>query len=192
MLCEGIFVYINIRESPSFWKGGPLVTAVHKSNVLSITDGLFRESVINVQKDFKDVKLEEQLVDSMVYRMFREPHMFDVVVAPNLYGDILSDGAAALVGSLGLVGSANIGDKFVMGEPVHGSAPDIAGRGISNPIAAIRSGAFLLENLGYTREANRIYAAVDAVLEQGTELTPDMGGNGTTEGVTQNIIKNLK
>jgi homoisocitrate dehydrogenase len=169
----------------------PLVTAVHKSNVLSITDGLFRESVINVHKDFKDIRLEEQLVDSMVYRLFREPHMFDVVVAPNLYGDILSDGAAALAGSLGLVGSANIGDSFVMGEPVHGSAPDIAGKGISNPIAAIRSGAFLLENLGYTKEANRIYSAVDSVLEGKTELTPDMGGNGTTEGVTKDIIKNL-
>ena len=81
-----------LRQSPNFWKGGPMVTAVHKSNVLSISDGLFRESVINIHKEFSDVKLEEQLVDSMVYRMFREPEKFDVIVAPNLYGDILSDG----------------------------------------------------------------------------------------------------
>lgn len=101
--------------------------------------------------------------------------------------------AAALVGSLGLVASANVGDSFVMGEPVHGSAPDIAGRGISNPIAAIRSGALLLENLGYTKEANRIYSAVDAVLEEESpNLTPDMGGNNTTDGVTQKVIENLK
>jgi homoisocitrate dehydrogenase len=96
----------------------PLVTMVHKSNVLSVTDGLFRESVKEVHAlDFSAIKLDEQLVDSMVYRLFREPHLFDVVVAPNMYGDIISDGAAALVGSLGLVASANVGDSFVMGEP---------------------------------------------------------------------------
>ena len=100
--------------------------------------------------------------------------------------------AAALVGSLGLVASANVGDSFVMGEPVHGSAPDIAGKGIANPIAAIRSGALLLENLGYISEANKIYSAVDIVLERHPkDLTPDMGGNGTTEQVTLEIIKNL-
>lgn len=102
------------------WFGAPQVTVVHKSNVLSLTDGLFRESVLNVAKkhpEFKGVKIEEQLVDSMVYRLFREPQKFDVAVAPNLYGDIISDGAAALVGSLGLVASANVGDKFVVGEP---------------------------------------------------------------------------
>lgn len=89
--------------------------------------------------------MDEQLVDSMVYRLFREPHVFDVVVAPNLYGDIISDGAAALVGSLGVVSSVNAGDDFFMGEPVHGSAPDIAGQDKANPIAAIRSAALLLE-----------------------------------------------
>ncbi|KAJ1562574.1 homoisocitrate dehydrogenase, partial [Nowakowskiella sp. JEL0078] len=147
----------------------PKVTVVHKSNVLSVTDGLFRESVLAVSKenpqfgsDFID--LEEQLVDSMVYRLFREPHLFDVVVAPNLYGDIISDGAAALVGSLGVVASANVGDNFVLGEPVHGSAPDIAGKGIANPIAAIRSAALLLEYMKLTSEASRIYSAVDKLL----------------------------
>lgn len=95
----------------------PKVTIVHKSNVLSVSDGLFRESCRSVSKDpkYASIEVEEQLVDSMVYRLFREPHCFDVCVAPNLYGDILSDGAAALVGSLGVVGSANVGDSFVIG-----------------------------------------------------------------------------
>ncbi|KAI8823347.1 uncharacterized protein EV422DRAFT_520652 [Fimicolochytrium jonesii] len=173
----------------------PKVTVVHKSNVLSVTDGLFRESVLAVQSEkpeYAAVKVEEQLVDSMVYRMFREPHVFDVAVAPNLYGDIISDGAAALVGSLGVVASANVGDNFVLGEPVHGSAPDIAGKGIANPIAAIRSAALLLEHLGLPAEAARIHAAVDKVLLGGKEsLTPDLGGRNTTEGVTGAVIRSL-
>lgn len=111
---------------------GPLLTITHKSNVLSVTDGLFRETVRKVYnenvKKYESVSVQEQIVDSMVYRMFREPEIFDVVVAPNLYGDILSDGAAALVGSLGVVPSANVGDGFVIGEPCHGSAPDIEGK----------------------------------------------------------------
>ncbi|KAJ3040037.1 homoisocitrate dehydrogenase [Rhizophlyctis rosea] len=179
------------------WEGKPRVTVVHKSNVLSVSDGLFRESVLAVRNGedpaFKtDVDLEEQLVDSMVYRMFREPHKFDVAVAPNLYGDIISDGAAALVGSLGVVASANVGDSFVLGEPVHGSAPDIAGKGIANPVAAIRSAALLLEHMGLDSEATRIHSAVDRVLsEQASSLTPDLGGKGTTQGVTDAIIKAL-
>ncbi|KAJ3073908.1 homoisocitrate dehydrogenase [Quaeritorhiza haematococci] len=174
----------------------PKVTAIHKSNVLSISDGLFRESIHAVRKEnpeFEKVVLEEQLVDSMVYRLFREPHVFDVVVAPNLYGDIISDGAAALVGSLGVVAGANVGDKFVIGEPVHGSAPDIAGKGIANPIAAIRSAALLLQYIGFSKEATRIYAAVDKVLGEGDldVLTPDLGGKGSTKGVTEAVIGNL-
>lgn len=136
-------------------RGKAKVTVCHKSNVLSVTDGLFRTSVRSVyEKDqvsqgglgrYQGIALDEQLVDSMVYRLFREPHVFDVVVAPNLYGDIISDGAAALVGSLGVVSSVNAGDNFFMGEPVHGSAPDIAGKNMANPIASIRSAALLLE-----------------------------------------------
>lgn len=170
------------------------VTVVHKSNVLSTTDGLWRETVKGVQgeeKAFGSVKVEEQLVDSMVYRMFREPEVFDVVVAPNLYGDILSDGAAALVGSLGLVPSANVGDNFAVGEPVHGSAPDIAGQDKANPIAAIRSAALLLEHMGMGEQAKRIYDAVNAVLLEGKLLTPDLGGKATTTEVTDAICRGL-
>ncbi|CAM0135738.1 homoisocitrate dehydrogenase [Umbelopsis sp. WA50703] len=182
-------------EAERFWKHKPRVTIVHKSNVLSVTDGLFRETVRGVKEQnaekYANVDMEEQLVDSMVYRMFREPEAFDVVVAPNLYGDIISDGAAALVGSLGVVPSANVGDSFVMGEPVHGSAPDIAGKNIANPVAAIRSAALLLEHLGYTKEALQVYGAVDKVLSEATYLTPDLGGKSTTSEVTEAILKNL-
>ena len=133
----------------------PSVTVTHKSNVLSQSDGLFRETCRAVYdanaNEYGGIEYKEQIVDSMVYRMFREPEIFDVVVAPNLYGDILSDGAAALVGSLGVVPSANVGDNFAIGEPCHGSAPDIEGKGISNPVATIRSTALMLEFMGYQK-----------------------------------------
>jgi len=173
------------------------LTIVHKSNVLSVTDGLFRETVRAVpglsesEGRYDSVNVDEQLVDSMVYRMFREPEVFDVAVAPNMYGDIISDAAAALVGSLGLVPSVNAGDSFVMGEPVHGSAPDIVGKGIANPIAAIRSAAMLLTHLGHHEAAKRIDNAVDSVLREGDILTPDLGGTSRTEDVTEAIVKRI-
>lgn len=171
------------------------LTIIHKSNVLSITDGLFRETVRAVPRlsegRYDDIKIEEQLVDSAVYRLFREPQIYDVMVAPNLYGDIISDAAAALVGSLGLVPSINAGDNFVMGEPVHGSAPDIAGRGIANPLAAIRSSALMLRHLGYAAGADRIDKAVDEVIREGQVLTPDLGGKSSTEEVLAEVIKRM-
>ncbi|KAF2666592.1 Isocitrate/isopropylmalate dehydrogenase [Microthyrium microscopicum] len=171
----------------------PRVTITHKSNVLSQTDGLFRETARRALGDSKyaSIKIDEQIVDSMVYKLFREPESYDVIVAPNLYGDILSDGAAALVGSLGLVPSANVGNDFVIGEPCHGSAPDIEGRGIANPIATIRSAALMLEFQGQEKAAARIYEAVDANLEEGKILSPDLGGKATTEEVLEDIIKRL-
>jgi homoisocitrate dehydrogenase len=123
--------------------------------------------------------------------MYREPECFDVVVAPNLYGDILSDAGAALAGSLGLVAGANVSDTFVMGEPVHGSAPDLAGKGVANPIAAIRSGALLLEYLGRRDVALRVYAAVEGVLREGRVRTPDVGGRASTHQVTEAILDRL-
>ncbi|KAK9354225.1 hypothetical protein V1523DRAFT_408672 [Lipomyces doorenjongii] len=180
---------------PTLHPNGPIVTITHKSNVLSTTDGLFRETVRKVYENNKDkyeaVQVQEQIVDSMVYRMFREPEIFDVVVAPNLYGDILSDGAAALVGSLGVIPSANVGDTFVIGEPCHGSAPDIEGKNIANPIATIRSTALMLEFMGYAKPAARIHAAVDAHMVEKKLSTPDLGGTATTTQVTEDIIKRL-
>ncbi|KAI0474860.1 Isocitrate/isopropylmalate dehydrogenase [Xylaria cf. heliscus] len=171
----------------------PLVTITHKSNVLSQTDGLFRicAKAALATKPFAAVAVEEQIVDSMVYKLFRQPGSYDVIVAPNLYGDILSDGAAALVGSLGLVPSANVGEGFAIGEPCHGSAPDIEGQGIANPIATLRSTALMLEFLGEEQAAGKIYTAVDANLEEGKLLSPDLGGKATTEEVVSDILKRL-
>lgn len=184
----------KIRDSgvPSIHKS-PLVTVTHKSNVLSQTDGLLREASNRALADpkYASVKVEDQIVDSMVYKLFRQPEDYDVIVAPNLYGDILSDGAAALVGSLGLVPSANVGEGFAMGEPCHGSAPDIMGKGIANPIATVRSAALMLEFLDEPAAAAKIYAAVDANLEAGKLLSPDLGGSATTDQVLDDILSRL-
>jgi homoisocitrate dehydrogenase len=173
----------------------PKLTVTHKSNVLSQTDGLFRESVRAVydadKARYAGVTYEEQIVDSMVYKLFLTPSAYDVIVAPNLYGDILSDGAAALVGSLGVVPSANVGDGFAIGEPCHGSAPDIEGRGIANPIATIRSVGVMLEFMGKAEAAGVVHRAVDANLAEGKVKTPDLGGSNTTEEVVQDILKRM-
>ena len=174
-------------------RSNPMVTITHKSNVLSQTDGLFRETARKAlsAERFSSVHVEEQIVDSMVYKLFRQPEYYDVIVAPNLYGDILSDGAAALVGSLGLVPSANVGDGFAIGEPCHGSAPDIEGKGIANPIATLRSVALMLEFLGEENAAAKIYTAVDGNLDAGKYLSPDMGGKATTQEVMDDVLKRL-
>ncbi|KAL8907140.1 MAG: hypothetical protein Q9171_005982 [Xanthocarpia ochracea] len=172
----------------------PKVTITHKSNVLSQTDGLFREtarSALLSAPKYSTIEIEEQIVDSMVYKLFRNPEQYDVIVAPNLYGDILSDGAAALVGSLGLVPSANVGDDFVIGEPCHGSAPDIEGKGIANPIATIRSVAVMLGFLGEEKAAAKVEAAVEACLVEGRVLSPDLGGRSMTEEVVEDILRRL-
>ncbi|KAI9834625.1 MAG: homoisocitrate dehydrogenase [Phylliscum demangeonii] len=172
----------------------PKVTITHKSNVLSQTDGLFRQAAMQVLGSTPyaaAIEVEQQIVDSMVYKLFRQPSDYDVIVAPNLYGDILSDGAAALVGSLGLVPSANVGDGFAMGEPCHGSAPDIQGKGIANPHATIRSAALMLEFLGHEAAAATIYAAVDSSLVEGKLLSPDLGGTASTTEVLDDVLKRL-
>lgn len=172
----------------------PLVTITHKSNVLSQTDGLFRQTARSAltAPAYAHLPVEEQIVDSMVYKLFRQPGAYDVIVAPNLYGDILSDGAAALVGSLGVVPSANVGDNFVIGEPCHGSAPDIMGQGIANPIATIRSAALMLEFLDEQDAAAKVHEAVDACLDEDPELlTPDLGGRAKTEDLVKGVLRRL-
>ncbi|EHK96000.1 Isocitrate/Isopropylmalate dehydrogenase-like protein [Glarea lozoyensis ATCC 20868] len=185
----------KIRDSgvPSIHKS-PMVTITHKSNVLSQTDGLFRSTAreaLAAHKFASSVGVEEQIVDSMVYKLFRQPETYDVIVAPNFYGDILSDGAAALVGSLGLVPSANVGEGFAIGEPCHGSAPDIMGQDIANPIATLRSVALMLEFLDEEVAAAKIYSAVDANLEEGRLLSPDLGGTASTTQVVEDILRRL-
>ncbi|KAI1614571.1 mitochondrial homoisocitrate dehydrogenase [Exophiala viscosa] len=181
----------KMRESSNSKKG--MVTITHKSNVLSQTDGLFRSTAREAlaQPQFKSIAIEEQIVDSMVYKLFLQPQYYDVIVAPNLYGDLLSDGAAALVGSLGLVPSANVGEGIVIGEPCHGSAPDIEGKGIANPIATIRSVGVMLEFLDLPEAANVVYEAVDKNLGEGKFVSPDLGGKASTEEVLNDILKNL-
>jgi homoisocitrate dehydrogenase len=179
-------------SSPPSRKEG-MVTITHKSNVLSQTDGLFRATCQKAlaQPQFQPLKIEEQIVDSMVYKLFLQPSYYDVIVAPNLYGDLLSDGAAALVGSLGLVPSANVGDGIVIGEPCHGSAPDIEGKGVANPVATIRSVATMLEFLNEEDAAGVVNEAVDESLTEGRFVSPDLGGKGTTEEVVMDIVKRL-
>ena len=184
----------KIRESGvQSMQARPLVTITHKSNVLSQTDGLFRETAraALAESKYEQVAVEEQIVDSMVYKLFRQPSAYDVIVAPNLYGDILSDGAAALVGSLGLVPSANVGDGFAIGEPCHGSAPDIMGQGIANPIASIRSAGLMLEFLEEEEAAAKVEKAVEGNLDEGRLLSPDIGGKAGTEEVITDILKRL-
>lgn len=163
-------------------------TIVHKANVLTVTDGLFRETALKVAGEYPDVAVEDQIVDSMIYRLIREPQRYDVIVAPNLYGDILSDAAAALVGGLGLAPSANVGERFILVEPVHGSAPDIAGRDIANPVATILAAAMLLDHFGWREEAISIGEAVESTLGAGI-LTPELGGSASTEEVTEAVAR---
>ena len=145
--------------------------------MLKVTDGLFRECALAVAKDYPEIAVKEMLVDAMAMRLVRDPENFDVIVTTNLFGDILSDEASALIGGLGVAPSANIGEKVAVFEPVHGSAPDIAGQGIANPIGAILSAALLLDHIGQGAQADRVRQAVNATIEQGV-LPRDLGGDG--------------
>ncbi len=164
------------------------VTHVDKANVLE-TSRLWRSVVTRVAKEFSDVTLEHQLVDSMAMLLLTRPSAYDVIVTENLFGDILTDEAAALAGSLGVLPSASLGDaKAGLYEPIHGSAPDIAGKGLANPLGAILSAALLLRySLDLESEARAVESAVDAVIERGT-LTKDLGGTASTEQVTAAVL----
>jgi len=166
------------------------ITLVHKANVLRETCGLFRETALAVLAGAGDIPVDELLVDTAAYEIVRTPERLDVLVTTNLFGDILSDAASAWGGGLGLAASANIGAQTAIFEPVHGSAPDIAGQGRANPLAAIGAAALLLDYLGESDRAARVRAAVDHVLRAGPH-TPDLGGTATTEQVTGAIINLL-
>ncbi|MFC4438888.1 MULTISPECIES: 3-isopropylmalate dehydrogenase [Natrialbaceae] len=161
-------------------------TIAHKANVMRETDGVFRDTVAAVA-DENGVEADEVLMDAFATRVCLDPTQFDVVVCPNLAGDVLSDLAAGLVGGLGLLPSANVGPERGLFEPVHGTAPDIAGEGIANPAATIISAAMLLEYLGYDEESDAVHEAVESTLEDGPR-TPDLGGDASTEDVTNAII----
>ncbi|ADC46884.1 isohomocitrate dehydrogenase AksF [Methanobrevibacter ruminantium M1] len=168
------------------------VTCVHKSNVLKKTDGVFKDSFYNVAKDYPQIKTIDYYVDATAMYLLTKPQEFDVIVTSNLFGDILSDASAGLVGGLGLAPSGNIGDKHGLFEPVHGSAPDIAGNNISNPIAMILSVSMMLEYLNEDYLASKVKTACENVLEKGKVLTPDLGGNAKTMDVANEVIKEIE
>lgn len=171
-------------------QGYKTVTIVHKANVLKVTDGLFREECLKVAANYPQITVKEMLVDSMAMRLVKDPEHFDVIVTTNLFGDILSDEASALIGGLGFAPSANLGTKVAVFEPVHGSAPDIAGQGVANPIGAILSAAMLLDHAGQPTAAARVRAAVNATLAANI-LPKDLGGQATTTDITKAILRNL-
>jgi isocitrate dehydrogenase (NAD+) len=164
------------------------VTAIHKANIMKLSDGLFLKCARRVAADYKDIKYDEQIVDAACMRLVTSPRAFDVLLLENLYGDIVSDLCAGLVGGLGMVPGANYGEKGAIFEAVHGTAPDIAGKNIVNPVAAILSGAMLADYLGNKDAASRIRKAVGDVLRAGHTLTPDLGGNATTTGMAEAIL----
>lgn len=168
------------------------VTVVHKANIFRETCGLFLESARRIAGEYPDIEVEYGIVDSTAYRLVREPGRFDVIATTNMFGDILTDVLAGVVGSIGLVPSVNLGDGFAMFEAIHGAAPDIAGRGVANPIGLVLSAAEMLDYLGYGDGAEAVRRAVDKVLTQKGFLTPDLGGCGTTELLTRGIILALE
>ncbi|MDQ7008113.1 MAG: isocitrate/isopropylmalate dehydrogenase family protein [Acidobacteriota bacterium] len=164
------------------------VTAVHKANILKLSDGLFLEVARRIAREFPGIEYEESIVDATAMRLVLDPSLFDVLVMENLFGDIISDLTSGLIGGLGLAPSANIGDKYAVFEAVHGSAPDIAGRGIANPTALILSGALMLDHLGEHPAARRVEKAVCRVIREGAIVTRDLGGNASTEEYTEAVI----
>jgi isocitrate dehydrogenase (NAD+) len=168
--------------------GRRLVTLVHKANILKMTSGLFLQVGREIAQSYPDIKFTDIIVDNCAMQMVRDPSRFDVMVTTNLFGDILSDLAAGLVGGLGLVPGANIGEATSIFEAVHGTAPDIAGQGIANPTAAMLAGAMMLERLGQRERGVRLEAAVRRVIAEGRDLTPDLGGKGTTQSFTDRVV----
>jgi isocitrate dehydrogenase (NAD+) len=167
------------------------VTAVHKANIMKLTDGLFLESARQVAKDYPDIVFDDKIVDNLCLQLVLEPTQFDVLLLSNLYGDIVSDLCAGLVGGLGLVPAANIGESYAVFEAVHGSAPDITGQGIANPTALILSGVLMLRHLGENEAADRVLQAVFRVLEEGEVRTPDLGGGSSTEEFADAVVRVL-
>lgn len=172
-------------------EGRRRVTCGHKANIMKLTDGLFLECARQVAREYPGVEFDDRIIDALCMQLVMAPERFDVLLLPNLYGDIVSDLASGLVGGLGLAPGANIGDEIAVFEPVHGSAPDLAGRGIANPIATILSGVMMLRHLEEAERAAAVEAAVAKVLAEGRVLTPDLGGTATTEQMVDAIIAAL-
>jgi isocitrate dehydrogenase (NAD+) len=167
------------------------VTLVHKANILKTVSGLFLEVARDVAKSYPEIKCEEMIVDATCMKLVMDPHQFDVIVTTNLFGDIISDLCAGLVGGLGLAPGANIGSDVAIFEAVHGSAPDIAGQKIANPCALLLTSAQMLSHLGMQDRAERLHRAVTATIAAGDRTTPDLGGMGNTDSFADAIIDRI-
>lgn len=186
--CERIIRYafdFAVRE------GRKKVTAVHKANIMKCTDGMFLDIARQIAKEYPQIEFNDSIVDAMCMRLVMHPEDYDVLVCPNLYGDIVSDLCAGLVGGLGLTPSANIGVSGAIFEPIHGSAPDIAGQHKINPTAAILSASLMLAHLGEAKAAADIEQAVTKVISEDKTLTQDMGGTASTEEFADAVIAAL-
>jgi isocitrate dehydrogenase (NAD+) len=171
--------------------GRKKIHAIHKANIMKLSDGLFLKSIRAVAAQYPETEYKELIVDNACMQMVLDPGQFDTLLLPNLYGDVMSDLAAGLVGGLGIVPSGNIGDECAMFEAVHGTAPDIAGRGLANPTALLMSGIMMLKHLGEWPAARRIEDAIDKVYREGKHITRDLGGAAGTQEFTDAVIAGL-
>lgn len=186
--CENI-----VRAAFEFAKknGRKKITVVHKANILKQAGAMLLRAGESIGRDFPEIIMEDVIIDNMCMQLVTKPENYDVIVTTNLFGDILSDLAAGLVGGLGVVAGANIGKNVAIFEAVHGSAPDIAGKGLANPTAILKSSVMMLEYMGELELSNRIGYAIDKTLADPEQCTGDLGGKASTEIFTQHIIKNL-
>jgi isocitrate dehydrogenase (NAD+) len=168
--------------------GRKKIHAIHKANIMKLSDGLFLKSIRTVAEKFKDIEYKELIVDNACMQMVLDPSQYDMLLLPNLYGDVMSDLAAGLVGGLGIVPSGNIGDESAMFEAVHGTAPDIAGKGLANPTALLMSSVMMLDHLNESPTARRIEAAIEKVYRDEKHVTRDLGGKAGTEEFTDAVI----
>ncbi len=173
-------------------EGRKKVTAVHKANIMKCTDGLFLDVARQIAKEYTDIEFEDRIVDACSMKIVQRPEELDVLVMPNLYGDILSDICAGLIGGLGVASGANIGTDYAVFEPVHGSAPKYTGMDKVNPLATILSGVMMLKHLGEKDAADRVMKAIDEVLTEGKYLTYDLGGSAKSSEMGKAIAEKLK
>lgn len=168
------------------------LTCVHKANIMKLTDGMFLNVFREVAKDYPEIEASDMIVDAACMNLVRKPSQFDMMVTENLYGDILSDLCAGLIGGLGFAGGANIGDKVAVFEAVHGTAPDIAGKNLANPTALLLSGLMMLEHMKFDSEAKALRKALDSVYSKGKSLTGDVGGKATCTEFTEALIAEFR
>jgi isocitrate dehydrogenase (NAD+) len=172
--------------------GRKKIHAIHKANIMKLSDGLFLKSIRAVAEQHPEIEYKEMIVDNACMQIVMNPEQFDMLLLPNLYGDVMSDLAAGLVGGLGVVPSGNIGDECAMFEAVHGTAPDIAGKGLANPTALLMSSILMLKHLGEHSVAARVEAALDKVYRGGKHFTRDLGGSATTNEFTDALIAAIR